>query len=70
MYKRHTLSRYHVEQKVLGLSEFLCRQAAIQDVLYRTDDEYMDVLFTGAVAPNPSELFSGEVFEKLLRRCV
>jgi capsular exopolysaccharide synthesis family protein len=62
-----TLSRYHVEQKVVGLSEFLCRQAAIQDVLYRTDDEHMDVLFTGAVAPNPSELFSGEIFEKLLR---
>lgn len=62
-----TLSRYHVQQKVAGLSEFLCRQAAIGDVLCRTDDEYMDVLFAGAVAPNPSELFSGEIFEKLLK---
>lgn len=62
-----TLSRYQVQQKVVGLSEFLCRQAAIQDVLYRTEDENLNILFAGAIAPNPSELFSGEVFEKLLR---
>lgn len=61
-----TLSRYGVQQKVVGLSEFLCGRAAIQDVLYRTDDEYMDIFFAGAVAPNPSELFSGVLFEKLL----
>lgn len=61
-----TLSRYHVQQKVLGVSEFLCGRAGIHDVIYGTDDEYLDVLFSGVVAPNPSELFSGSLFQKLL----
>ena len=61
-----TLTRYDVQGKTVGLSEFLCGRAGIHDVIYKTDDEYMDVLFAGAVAPNPSELFSGSLFQKLL----
>ena len=61
-----TVSRYHVEGKRHGISEFLCGRAGIQDIIFGTDDEYMDIVFSGAVAPNPSELFSGSLFQKLM----
>ncbi|MDO4322034.1 MAG: CpsD/CapB family tyrosine-protein kinase [Lachnospiraceae bacterium] len=61
-----TLSRYEIEQKVEGLTEFLCGNIPLLDAIYKTDDPYMDIVFTGAVAPNPSELISGPLFEKMI----
>ncbi|MCD8348769.1 MAG: CpsD/CapB family tyrosine-protein kinase [Lachnospiraceae bacterium] len=61
-----TVSRYNIQQKLIGLSEFLCGQAALLDVIYRTDDEYFDMIFTGALAPNPSELLSSRLFGKMM----
>ena len=60
------IRRYHIEQNVSGLSEFLCGRVSMNDVIYHTDDPYMDMIFTGAVAPNPSELLSGPLFVQLL----
>lgn len=61
-----TLSRYHIQQKTVGLSEYLCGRIHLADIIYQTDDAYLDLVFTGAIAPNPSELISGPMFEKLL----
>ena len=61
-----TMSRYGIQDQVQGLTEYLCGRAAMNDIIYRTDDKYMDVIFTGAVAPNPSELVSGKLFVLLL----
>lgn len=61
-----TMSRYQIDQTVNGLSEFLCGRVVLNDILYRTGNQYLDMIFTGAVAPNPSELVSGPVFAWLL----
>jgi capsular exopolysaccharide synthesis family protein len=61
-----TLTRYEVREKVKGLTEFLCGEAALEEIVYKSGDSYMDCVFTGAVAPNPSELFSGERFSRLM----
>lgn len=61
-----TMSRYHIEERILGLSEYLCGRANVEDIIYRTDDQWMDIIFTGAVAPNPSELLSSARFGELL----
>ena len=61
-----TMSRYGMSGQVQGLTEYLCGAAAMNDIVYRTPDKYMDVILTGAVAPNPSELVSGKLFTLLL----
>lgn len=60
------LQRYKVKKNGDGLSEFLCGNAYLQDIIFSTDDQYLDIIFTGAIAPNPSELFSGELFKLML----
>lgn len=61
-----TLFRYDIQQDVTGLSEFLCGAVPLFDIIYKTDDPYLDMIFTGAVAPNPSELVSGPMFLKMM----
>lgn len=62
-----TLSRYQITEKTQGLSEFLCGSIPLLDIIYKTDDPYMDMIFTGSLAPNPSELISGQMFTQMLR---
>ena len=64
----HLMSRYQVRKEGEGLSEFLCGKAYLQDVIYGTNDQYLDIIFTGGMAPNPSELFSGELFSLMLKK--
>ena len=61
------MGRYQVHKNGEGLSEFLCGKAYLQDVIYGTDDQYLDIIFTGGIAPNPSELFSSELFRLMLK---
>lgn len=58
--------RYQVQGKPLGLSEYLCGKASLKEVVFHTEDNCLDILFTGAAAPNPSELLSGTLFSALL----
>lgn len=60
-------SRYGIEENVSGLSEFLSGQIPLLEIIYKTDDPYFDMIFTGALAPNPSELISGPLFERMLK---
>lgn len=61
-----TKKRYHIFEKTVGLSEYLCGNIGIYDMIYRTDDPWMHIIFTGAAAPNPSELISGAMFSELI----
>lgn len=60
------MRRYNIQENLMGLSEFLCGQVVMNDIVCHTDDPNMDMIFTGAVAPNPSELLSGPMFTHLL----
>ena len=61
------MRRYNVMKDGEGLSEFLCGKAYLQDIIYGTEDPYLDMIFTGGISPNPSELFSGELFSLMLK---
>ena len=65
----HIITRYQVEGVEYGLSEFLSGNTYMLNIVYQTDDENLDIIFPGASAPNPSELFSGEMFSNLLQLC-
>ena len=41
-------------------------QASIAEIIYRTNYENMDIIFSGSFAPNPSELLGQEAFGTLL----
>nr|WP_302592974.1 CpsD/CapB family tyrosine-protein kinase [uncultured Marvinbryantia sp.] len=61
-----TMSRYDIQIKTIGLTEYLCGRDSMTNIIYKTDDQWMDMIFTGASAPNPSELVSGPLFEQLI----
>ncbi len=52
-----------------GLTEFISQQASIEDVVGHTKNKNLDVILSGELAPNPSELISSDqttvLFEKL-----
>ena len=62
----HIVSRYNIQGKIVGLSSFLCGNANMSEVIYKTSDNNLDMIFTGDVAPNPSELFSGDRFRAMI----
>ncbi len=49
-----------------GLSEFLSGQADLSQVLYNTQNDFFDVIFSGHFPPNPVELLSSKKFQILL----
>lgn len=64
--KSATLRRYKIDQKTIGLTEYLCGNYMVEDIIYETDSPWMDMVFTGAAAPNPSDLLTSSLFDKLL----
>ena len=61
-----TMARYGIQIRMPGLSEYLCGRAQTSNIICHTDDPWMDMIFTGSIAPNPSELVSGKLFENLM----
>ena len=62
-----TQIRYGIMGDKVGLSEYLCGEASKEKIIYHTDDQWMDMIFTGAKAPNPSALVSGPLFQELMQ---
>ena len=64
------ISRYKIKRSstpIGGLSHFLSKQAQLNDIICSTNIHGMDVIMTGPLSPNPTELLGGELFEELLR---
>ena len=62
-----TVSRYKIAKQCEGISEYLCGKTDLNSIIYATQDSCLDMILTGAVAPNPSELFSGDLFARMLK---
>ena len=62
-----TQVRYNILGDKEGLSEYLCGEAAKEKIIYHTDDPWLDMIFTGAKAPNPSALVSGPLFQEMMQ---
>lgn len=60
------LARHEADQEVVGLTHYLSGQDTKEDVIYASNIEHMDVIFTGQVAPNPAELLGTEKFKELI----
>lgn len=66
IHKSVLTARYHLECEVDGLSQYLTGQKKAEDVIYHTNLENLDILFSGPYAPNPAELFESDLMKELL----
>lgn len=61
------VTRYHLNKEVSGLSQYLSGQKELQDVLYSTNMENLDVIFAGPYSPNPAELLEEDLYTDLIQ---
>lgn len=62
--KSVTLSRLKVGKKVIGLSHFLSGQNNLEEVIYATNVDNLDMIFAGVEPPNPAELLGNRLFSE------
>lgn len=59
-------ARREDRKEIKGLSHYLTRQASLQEVLCETDIPRLKMIFSGPVAPNPTELLGTPYMEAAL----
>lgn len=62
------VARHQLEKDVYGLSQYLSGQRKLEEVLYSTNVEGLDVIFAGPFSPNPAELLEEQLFSNLVER--
>lgn len=60
------IGRHKVTGELKGLSHFLSGQAELKEILTKTQEPKLNIIFAGVVPPNPSELLGSKKFEALL----
>jgi capsular exopolysaccharide synthesis family protein len=53
-------------EEIIGLSEFLSGQAEFDEIVFGTQNKNLDIIFAGAVPPNPVELLGSKKFGDLV----
>ena len=64
--KSSFISRFRIQEKVYGLSQYLSGQITPQDLIYMTNYHNMNMIFSGPSAPNPTNLLGDEVFAMMM----
>lgn len=66
--KSVTVSRYGVNMESKGLTHFLSGQATLEECICETNIENLDIIFTGPLVPNSSELLGNSHFGELIKQ--
>jgi capsular exopolysaccharide synthesis family protein len=61
------VGRLKMDKAVIGLSQYLSGMNTLEEVLYKTNIDNLDIIFTGPTPPNPSDLLGSQVFENLIK---
>lgn len=61
------VKRLKMNQAVVGLSQYLSGMNTLSEVTYTTNIAGLDIIFTGPMPPNPSDLLSNRYFKELLK---
>ncbi|MBH1939363.1 CpsD/CapB family tyrosine-protein kinase [Mobilitalea sibirica] len=61
------VGRYKPDREVLGLTHYLSGQNSLEDVLYKSNIDNLDMIFTGPIPPNPAELLGSDNFIDLIK---
>lgn len=59
--------RHQIHRETIGLSQLLSGQGSLEDGIYTTNVENLDVILPGPYSPSPTELFEDEMCGKLFR---
>ena len=62
------VARYQLNKEVNGLSQYLSGQKELEEILYHTSVDNLDMVFAGPYSPNPAELLEEELFAIMLER--
>jgi len=54
------------DEAIIGLSHYLSGQNKMDDIIYTSNVENLDIVFAGRSVPNPTELLENKYFERLL----
>lgn len=60
------VARYRLEAEVNGLSQYLSGQKTLEEILYYTSDDNLDVIFAGPYSPNPVELLEEDLLGQMI----
>lgn len=60
------ISRYQPDRDVNGLSQLLSGQKQEREVIYKTNADNLDLIFSGPYSPNPAELLEESMFSVLI----
>lgn len=61
------IGRHKVTGELKGLSHFLSGQSELKDVVTKTQEPNLSVIFAGVIPPNPAELLGGRRFEAMIQ---
>ncbi|MBE5974664.1 MAG: CpsD/CapB family tyrosine-protein kinase [Paenibacillaceae bacterium] len=61
------VSRYQLDKEVNGLSQFLSGQKNKEEIIYETNLNNLNIIFSGPYSPNPAELLEEPVFSLLIQ---
>lgn len=61
------INRLKIDNAVNGLSQYILGMYDLEEIIYGTNVENMDIIFTGILPPNPSEMLVSEEFKDLVR---
>jgi len=59
-------SRYQLGSMVGGLSQYLSGQKRLDEIVFKTNIQSLDVVFAGRNCPNPAELLEGDLFAGMI----
>ena len=62
------VTRYKLDRKIEGLSQYLSGQKPLEEIRYATSVENLHMIFSGPYSPNPAELLEEELFGALIRQ--
>lgn len=60
------IGRYRVGGVECGLTHYLSGHNKLEDVIYRTNINNLDIIFCGSHSPNPAELLNHDRFEDMI----
>ena len=60
------MGRHKVNGDLKGLSHFLSGQSEVDDIIYKTQEPGLMVIFSGVVPPNPAELLGHKRFSSFI----
>lgn len=62
------LGRYRINKPIKGLTHYLSGLNTIEDIIYNANVDNMHLIFSGQIAPNPSELLDSNGFSRLISK--